>query len=124
MEGEVELLEPRGFRIGDRPSVKITPWMLEQHPEGLDIRDCMAVALSPELTREQIVSRLHITDCGMIRCTEDQEDAVAMICEDVGQITTGAADDNAGIGGTIRTALSGVLGTPDTKVINATDYVM
>ena len=123
LEGEVEILEPRGFPVADRPSVKITPWMLEQHPEGLDIRDCMAVTLSPELTREQIVNQLHITDCGMIRCTEDQEDAVAMISGDVGQITTGN-DDNTGISGTIQTALSGVLGTPDTKVINAADYVM
>ncbi len=124
LESEVEILKPRGFRIQDRSSVKITRWMLDQHPDGLDIRDCIAVKLSPELTKEQIVNQLHIADCAMVRCSEDQEDAVAMISEDVGQITVNETDDNMGIGGTIKSALSGVIGSSDTKVINAADYVM
>ena len=124
LEGEVEILKPRGFRIADRPSVKITPWMLDQHPDGLDIHDCMAVTLSPELTKEQIVNGLSITDCAMIRCSEEQEDAVSMISQDVGQIGIHGADDNLGIGGTIRSALSGLAGSADTKVINAADYVL
>ena len=124
MDGEVEILNPRGFRIQDRPSVKITGWMLEQHPDGLDIQDCMAVKLSPELTKEQIVNQLHIADCGMVFCSEEQEDAVSMISVDVGQITTKENDNNTGIGGAIKSALSGVIGSEETKVINAADYVM
>ena len=84
----------------------------------------MAVTLSPELTKEQIVNQLHIADCAMIRCSEDQEDAVSMISEDAGQISVNGADDNMGIGGTIQSALAGLAGSADTKVINAADYVM
>ncbi len=124
LEGEVEILKPRGFRIEDRPSVKITKWMLDQHPDGLDIRDCVAVKLSPELTKEQIVNQLHIADCAMVRCSVDQEDAVTMISEDVVQITVNESDDNIEIGSTIKSALSGLAGNADTKVINAADYVM
>ena len=124
LEGEVEILKPRGFRIEDRLSLKITGWMLQQHPDGLDVRSCMTVSLSPELTKEQIVNQLYIADCAVIRCTEDQEAAVSMISEDVGQITVNEMDDNTGIGGAIKSAVSGVFGSRDTKVINAVDYVM
>ena len=48
---------------------------------------------------------------------QEQEDAVALVCEGVGQIGGDDSDPTGDI-------LSGLKGMADTKVINASDYVL
>lgn len=70
------------------------------------------------------MERLHIEDCGVVKCSEELEDAVTMICEDVGQIGGAESEDGVGIGDMLKTAMGGVKGLLETKVINAADYVL
>ena len=109
--GEVKLARPHGATIEDKPVVKVTKWMLERQPSGIEVRDCAVVKIAADIPKELLTERLHIEDCGVVECSEEQEDAVALVCEDVGQIG-GDDSDSAG------SLLSG------TKVINATEYVL
>ena len=102
------------------PLVKITRWMLEQQPRGIDVCDCAIVKIADDIPKELIVERVHIEDCGMVKCCEELEDAVTMICTDVGTIG-GDGEDGVGIGDIV---MGGIKGALDTKVINAADYVL
>lgn len=120
--GEVKTVKPRGAIIMDKPYLKITKWMLEQQPMGIEVSDCAVVKIAQDIPKEMILQGLEIRDCGVVKCSEEQEDAVSMICEDVGQIVEPDGED--GVGDTIKAALGGVMGALDTKVINAADFVM
>lgn len=121
--GEVKVTKPKGATLEDKPIVKITKWMLEQQPMGIDVCDCAVVKIADDIPKELIVERLHIEDCGVVKCSEELEDAVTMICTDVGHV--GAGDEDAmGIGDMLKNAMGGIKGALETKVINAADYVL
>lgn len=120
--GEVRLVNPNGARISDKPLVKVTRWMLEQQPKGLEISDCAVVKIAEDIPKELIAKSLHIRDCADVTCTPEQEDAVTMICEDVGNI--GSKPTPEGAGGLLGGVLKGIQGVLDTKVVNAADYVL
>lgn len=120
--GEVKTAKPRGAALGDKPYLKITKWMLEQQPMGVEVSDCAVVKIEQDISKEMILKRLEIRDCGVVKCSRDQEDAVEMICEDVGQIKDAEGEDGAG--STIKAALGGFMDVLDTKIINAADFVM
>ena len=122
ISGEIKTAKPKGSTLEDKPFVKITKWMLEQQPMGIDVSDCAIVKIADDIPKELIVQRLHIEDCGIVKCSEEQEDAVTMICSDVGQI--GGSDEDNGIGDIIKTAMGGIKGVLETKIINAADYVL
>ena len=131
ISGDVEVLKkPRGRRIEDKMSVRISKWMLEQEAEGISVSDCMKVILDEDIPCELILEKLEISDCMEVKCTTEQEAAVAMIAEDVMQIGSqgdqGEDDQSGGmdIGDVIKGALGGVKELLDTKVINAGDYVL
>lgn len=115
--GEVKLARSHGATIGDKPVVKVTKWMLERQPSGIEVRDCAVVKIAADVPKELLTERLHIEDCGVVECSEEQEDAVALVCEDVGQIGGDDSDPAGDI-------LSGLKDMANTKVINATDYVL
>lgn len=123
ISGEVKIAKPRGAVLEDKPFVKITRWMLEQQPTGIDVCDCAIVKIADDIPKELIVERLHIEDCGVVKCCEELEDAVTMICTDVGHIGA-EGDDSMGIGEKLKDAMGGIQGALDTKVINAADYVL
>jgi len=116
ISGEVKIAKPKGAVLEDKPIVKITKWMLEQQPMGLYVTDCAMVKIADDIPKELIVERLHVEDCGVVKCCEELEDAVAMICTDVGHIGA-EGNDEPGIGDMLKGAL-------DTKVINAAEYVL
>lgn len=120
--GEVRLAKPNGSRISDKPLVKITRWMLEQQPKGLEVCDCAVVKIAEDIPKELIAKNLRIRDCADVTCTPEQEDAVTMICEDVGNI--GSKPTPEGVGGLLGGVLKGIQGVLDTKVVNAADYVL
>ena len=124
ISGEVKSIRPRGAVLEDKPFVKITRWMLEQQPLGIDVRDCGIVKISDDIPRELIVERLHLEDCGIIKCSKELEDAVSMVCEDTAHICTTDGDDDMGIGNMIKNALGGINNALDTKIINAADYIL
>lgn len=124
ISGEVKIAKPKGAILEDKPIVKITKWMLEQQPMGIDVCDCAVVKIADDIPKELIVERLHIEDCGVVRCCEELEDAVTMICTDCGAVGSAEGEDGMGIGDMIKDALGGIKGALDTKVINAADYVL
>ncbi|MBE5768962.1 MAG: hypothetical protein E7333_05145 [Clostridiales bacterium] len=125
VEGEIKVIKPKGATLGDKPYIKITKWMLEKEPLGIDVSDCAVVKIADDIPKDLIVERLHIEDCAVVKCSEEQEDAVTMICSDVGQIGSISDEENdMGVGDIIKTALGGIKGALDTKVINAADYVL
>ena len=110
----------RGTLLADKPFVTLTGRMLEREPQGMEVRDCGIVTLAPEITGEQILQHLQVEDCGVVRCSEEQKDALVMVCEGVGEITC-AGEDDPGVVGTI---LDAVRPAPDTRVIRAAEYVL
>lgn len=124
ISGEMKIAKPKGATLEDKPFVKITRWMLEQQPLGIDVRDCAVVKISDDIPKELIVERLHIEDCGVVKCSEELEDAVTMICTDVGAVGSAEGNDELGVGDMIKDALGGIKGALGTKVVNAADYVL
>lgn len=124
VSGAVKVTQPRGTVVEDKPYVKITKWMLEQQPKGILVSDCAFVHIADDIPREWIMERLHIEDCAVVQCCEALEDAVAMVCEECAQVGHADHMDGGGIGDTIKAALGGIKGALDTKVINATQYVL
>ena len=113
ISGDVKTVKPEGAILEDKPIVKLTRRMLEQQTEGVEISDCGIVKLAADIPPELIEARLHIESCGVVECSEEQEDAAGMVSKDVGKIG-GKVTDLFGIGA----ALSG------TRVINAAEYVL
>ena len=124
ISGEVKIAKPRGATLEDKPFIKVTKWMLEQQPHGIDICDCAVVKIADDIPKELIVERLHIEDCGVVKCSAELEDAVTMVCTDCGSIGSAEGEDGMGIGDMLKTAMGGIKGVLETKVINAADYVL
>lgn len=113
--GEVKLTRPRGMLLEDKPFVKLSRRMLEQQPQGIEVSDCALVKLAEDIPNELIAERLHIEDCAVVECSEEQEAAVALVCEDVAQISSRGPDGKL---------LDGLKSLADTKTINAAEYVL
>ena len=124
ISGEIKIIKPKGATLEDKPIVKITRWMLEQQPLGLYVSDCAVVTIADDIPKELIVERLHIEDCAVVKCGGELEDAVTMVCTDVAKIGSAEDDDGMGIGDMLKTAMGGIKGVLETKVINAADYVL
>lgn len=123
ISGDVKLLKkPKARHIEDKMSLKLSKWLVEQEPEGISVSDCMKVTLDPDIPCELIVERLTFRDCLEIKCSPEQEPAVAAVSEDV--MTIGSGEDNSGIGDIVKGALGGVKDILNTKMVNAADYVM
>lgn len=109
VEGAVESLKViQGRCMSGLPMVKITRWMLDQEEDGIVVSDCAMVKLDADVDNDTILKKLTFTDCAMVRCTPDQEDAVAMVSSDV-----------AKIGGVEEAAENG-----DLTRINCAEYVL
>ncbi|MBR4888868.1 MAG: hypothetical protein IKU17_06965 [Clostridia bacterium] len=124
VSGEVKIAKPKGSVLSDKPYVKVTRWMLEQHPKGLEVCDCAAVKIEDDIPKELITQRLQISDCAVVKCSEDLVDAVTLVCTDVAHVGDIAGEEDMGIGDMLKGALGGIKGMLDTKVINAADYVL
>lgn len=111
----------RGRQLCDKPMLRIDRALVERNPEGLQVRDCAIVRLAEDIPPELIEERLTFADCGMIRCTDEQEGAVATVAEDVGMIGKDAEIAVPGVG-SVGDMMKGMLGIGDTKCINAASY--
>lgn len=124
LSGEIKIEKPKGATLEDKPFVKITKWMLEQQPLGIEVMDCAVVKIADDIPKDLIVERLHIEDCAVVKCSEELEDAVTMICTDVAKIGNTEESDGMGIGDMLKDAMGGIKGALETKVIYAADYVL
>ena len=138
IDGDVKILKkPKGRHITDKMSLRISKWLLEQEPEGISVSDCMKVTLDEDVPAEMILERLYFTDCLEIKCTPEQEPAVAAVSDDVMAIgglkkmvsdaiasAEEVAGHDMGIGDMIKGALGGAKELLNTKVVNTSDYVM
>lgn len=125
VSGDVKLLKkPKGRHIEDKMSLKISKWLLEQEPEGISVSDCMKVTLDEDIPNEMILEKLSICDCMQIKCSPEQEAAVAAISEDVMNIGQSDGEDEMGVGDVIKGALGGVKELLNTKMVNTSEYIM
>lgn len=124
ISGQVKIAKPKGAVLEDRPFVTVTKWMLEQQPLGIDVCDCAAVTIAEDIPKELIAARLRIEDCAIVKCNQEQADAVELICTDVAQIRSGKDEGGLGIGTMLKDIMGGVKGVLDTKMINAAEYVL
>ena len=126
ISGQVRLAKAKGAVVGDKPLVKITRWMLEQQPKGLEISDCAMVKIAEDIPREMIMKKLTFRDCTIIKCTPEQEEAVNMVSEDVAVVGSPSGGGSLGdlVGNTLQSVFQGIQGALDTKVINAAEYVL
>ena len=120
----LKVIDPELGYITDRPMVKIDTAVLKKYPKGVQVEDCATVRLSKELSAEDIIEKLHISDCAVVVCTKEQEEAVGVIAEDVAMIGVprqeqeGGVEEEGGIFGSFLNELK------DTQVINAAEYKM
>lgn len=81
----------RGHRISEKVSLRLSKWMLEQEPNGIWAEDCAIVTVDEDIPNQLILDKLHLVECGVVRCGDGQESALAMVSEDCGVI--GKEDD-------------------------------
>lgn len=118
--GDVRVL--KGRYIVDQPVVKVTQWLLEQEPQGIHVMDCAAVKIAPDVEKALILERLTMEDCAKVQCSPDQEDAVIAVCKDVGNISTSGS--NGDEDGALQKAKDAFKSLLDTKVVNASGYIL
>ena len=124
---ELRIIDPDLGLIVDRPMVKIGVSVLGKYPKGVRVEDCAKVTLSEDLSAEDIMEKLHIVDCAMVICSQEQEEAVNMIAEDVAMIKVSeqGSEDEEGEDGMVAGMLGSFLGKlKDTQIINAAEYKM
>ena len=117
---ELVVLKRLGKIIQDQVKASVDRGLLEKFSDGITVTDCAYLVIAPDVPAELILERLHVSDCGVIHCTPQQEAAVGAICSDVGQIET---EGKGSLTGNVWDALKGSL-SEDTKMVNAAEYVM
>lgn len=121
--GEIQVAkEFKGRVIEDKMTVRISKWMLEREPDGIGVNDCMTVKIDEDIPKELILEKLTISDVMNVKCAPDQEDVLAAVCEDVLKI--GEGGEETGIGSIVKEALGGIGDLLNTKMVNASDYVL
>ena len=125
--GEIRIINTDLGYITDRLAVKIGNTVLDKYPGGVRIEDCAKVILSDELTPDVIMDKIFISDCAIVICTKEQEEAVSMITEDVAMIKTsgqnGDEDSRDNPAGNLLKEMFANQNN-DNQVINASEYVM
>lgn len=138
IEGDITVVrKPKGRVISDKMTIKINKWLLEQTEDGIHVEDCMKVVLEEDIPCDMILDKLSINDCMEVKCTPEQEAAVAAIAEDVmaigglGKMVENAVDSakeatggDMGIGDMLKGVFGMAKDAINTKIINAGDYVL
>ena len=123
--GKLKIIDPEIGCIMDRIMVKIGAAVLKKYPKGVIITDCAKVKLSEDLSAEDIMEKVHISDCAKVICSKEQEEAVSVISEDVAMIQVSGQESEDEENGMFGGMLGSLLGTlKDTEMINAADYKM
>lgn len=122
ISGKVKVVKDTA--IHGKTSLRISKWMLEQAADGLSVDDCVNVTLDADIPGRLILERLSLSDCVNVKCTAEQETAVAAVSEDVVNIGTPGSGEDMGIGDMVKGILSGARELLDTKMVNTGEYVL
>ncbi len=89
-----ELKILRGTCIRNKVFFQVTRDFLEKYSGPVTVSDVAKLEIAPDVTTEQIETRLSICDCAVVSCSEAQRGAVELVSEDVAKVCTGedAAD--------------------------------
>ncbi len=117
---ELVVLKKSGKIIQDQVRASVDTALLEKFSDGITVTDCAFLKIAPDVPAELILERLHVSDCGIVHCSPEQEAAVGAVCSDVGQIETG---EKTGMAGGLWDMVKGTM-SGDTKMVNAAEYVM
>ncbi len=127
----------KGRDIVGQVKVRIDKALLDASPDGISVTGVTAVTLSKDITPEEIIEKLDFTGIAKIKCTEEQEAAVAAVSEGVAKIGNSSLmnegmDEENGFG--VKDALGEVFGGSGpmdiikgflgSKIINADEYVL
>ena len=122
---ELKVIDPAQGLLSDRPMLKVGAAVLKKYPHGVRIEDCAKVTLSETLSPEDIMEKLKISDCAMVVCTKEQEEAVNMVAEDVAMIRIAGQDQEDSEDGMVDGIMGGFSGKlKGAQVINAVEYKM
>lgn len=131
IDGDVKLLKnPKGRHIESKMVLRLSKWLVEQEPDGISVSDCMKVTLDEDISNDLILEKLSFSDCMEIKCSPEQEAAVAAVSEDVlaigglGKMMQDADGADMGIGDMVKSALGTAKDLLDTKIVNTSEYVM
>ena len=83
---KLKVIDPDLGILSDRPIIKVGSAALKKYPSGVRVEDCAKVKILEDLSPEDIIAKLHISDCAVVVCSKEQEEAVNMISEDVAVI--------------------------------------
>lgn len=123
ISGQVVVPKPRKGRvISEKMSMRVTKWLLEHELDGLRLEECVNVKIDEDVPKDLILERLSISEAVSVKCSPEQEDAVAAICEEV--VSIGQGEDEMGVGDMIKGAFGMAKDMLNTKMVNAADYVL
>ncbi|WP_026526451.1 hypothetical protein [Butyrivibrio sp. VCD2006] len=116
-----QLVVMEGHTITDQTFATIDRETLENHPEGVSVRDVAMLNISADVPPALIRERLKITDCAKISCSEQQKAALSEVSTDVALIGSSTLKNVFGsLFGKIGDSDNGSYG--DTKFVNADYY--
>lgn len=123
---DLKIIDPDVGYLSDRPMLRVGPSVLKKYPGGVHVEDCAKVTISEDLAPEEIMEKLRISDCAMVVCSKEQEEAVNLIADDVAMIkVSGGEQEESADGGMVDGIMGGFFGKlKDTQVINAAEYKM
>ncbi len=122
--GGVKIFDPDRGHLCDRIRVKIGTSVLKKYPGGVDVEDCVKVVISKDLTPDEIMEKLSLSDCALVCCSAEQEEAVSMVSQDVAEIKVLDEEEGGSEITLIDEKLSVISGEKDAQVINAAQYKM
>lgn len=125
----------KGKKIMGLPSVKIDRGLLDASPDGISVTGVARVKLTEDIQPAEILEKLQFTGVAQIKCSKDQEAAVAAVSEGVAKIGALFASGEEGEDGMgVKDALGAVFGGSgpldiikgilSSKMVNADDYVL
>lgn len=98
--GEVRVL--RGKLFNGSMNAKIDAGVLALDPDGVSCIGCAVVTLDEGLTPEEIMAKLRLDSCAVVRCTAAQEAAVNAVAKDVAAVKVTDASETPKDENTVR----------------------
>ena len=125
----------KGKKIMGHPSVKLDRGLLDASPDGISVTGVARVKLTEDIQPAEILEKLQFKGVAQIKCSKDQEAAVAAVSEGVAKIGSFSASGEEGEDGMgVKDALGAVFGGSgpldiikgilSSKMVNADDYVL
>ncbi|MCM1050065.1 MAG: hypothetical protein NC433_16735 [Clostridiales bacterium] len=113
------------LKIKNVPRARIDAKLFENADDGIEVKNVASLKLKEDVTPEMILEKLKIKNCATVKCSEEQESAVASVAENVATISTGEDDEGSdGIGGVIGGIFGKIKDLANVKFVNAENYIM